>query len=75
MTIIGSMLMLKFKFIKSRFFMLVIGVFFSVIIYYINYFSTLFGTNETVPAELSIWLPMVILVLVCILGLIKISEK
>ena len=75
MTIIGSMLMLKFKFIKSRFFMLVIGVFFSVIIYYINYFSTLFGTNETVPAELSIWLPMVILVLVCFLGLIKINEK
>ena len=75
MTIIGSMLMLKFKFIKSRFFMLVIGVFFSVIIYYINYFSTLFGTNETVPAELSIWLPMVILVLVCVLGLIKINEK
>ncbi len=75
MTIIGSMLMLKFKFIKSRFFMLVIGVFFSVIIYYINYFSTLFGTNETVPAELSIWLPIVILVLVCFLGLIKINEK
>tara|TARA_B100000475_G_C14758342_1_gene213715 strand:- start:78 stop:245 length:168 start_codon:yes stop_codon:yes gene_type:complete len=55
--------------------MLVIGVFFSVIIYYINYFSTLFGTNETVPAELSIWLPIVILVLVCFLGLIKINEK
>ena len=75
MTIIGSMLMLKFKFIKSKFFMLVIGVFFSVIIYYLNYFSTLFGTNETVPAELSIWLPLVILVLICFLGLIKINEK
>tara|TARA_B100001175_G_scaffold316295_1_gene329852 strand:- start:148 stop:1227 length:1080 start_codon:yes stop_codon:yes gene_type:complete len=75
MTIIGSILMLKFKFIKSKFFMLVIGVFFSVIIYYINYFSTLFGTNETVPAELSIWLPLVILVLICFLGLIKINEK
>ncbi len=75
MTIIGSILMLKFRFIKSKFFMLVIGVFFSVIIYYINYFSTLFGTNETVPAELSIWLPLVILVLICFLGLIKINEK
>ena len=75
MTIIGSIIMLKFKFIKSKFFMLILGVFASVIIYYLNYFSMLFGSNETLPAELSIWLPHVILVLISFLGLIKINEK
>ena len=75
MTIIGSLIMLKFQFIKSKFFMLILGVFASVIIYYLNYFSRLFGSNETLPAELSIWLPHVILVLISFLGLIKINEK
>ena len=75
MTIIGCLVMLKFHFIRTKFFILIIGVFLSVIVYYINYFSKLFGSNETLPIELSIWLPQVILVLVCFLGLIKINEQ
>ena len=75
MTVIGCLIMLKFQFIRTKFFMIIIGVFVSVIIYYINYFSKLFGSNETLPVELSIWLPHVILVLMCFLGLIKINEK
>jgi len=67
--------MLKFNFIRTKFFILIIGVFLSVIVYYINYFSKLFGSNETLPVELSIWLPQLILVLVCFLGLIKINEE
>jgi len=75
MAIIGCLVMLKFHFIRTKFFILIIGVFLSVIVYYINYFSKLFGSNETLPVELSIWLPQVILVLVCFLGLIKINEQ
>ena len=75
MAIIGCLVMLKFHFIRTKFFILIIGVFLSVVVYYINYFSKLFGSNETLPVELSIWLPQVILVLVCFLGLIKINEQ
>ena len=75
MTIIGVLIMLKFQFIRSKFFMVIIGVFVSVIIYYLNYFSGLFGSNETLPIKISIWLPHVILVLISILGLIKINDK
>tara|TARA_B100001250_G_scaffold347172_1_gene317306 strand:+ start:145 stop:1227 length:1083 start_codon:yes stop_codon:yes gene_type:complete len=75
MTVIGCLVMLKFHFIRTKFFILIIGVFLSVIVYYINYFSKLFGSNETLPVELSIWLPQLILVLVCFLGLIKINEQ
>ena len=75
MTIIGVLIMLKFQFVRSKFFMVIIGVFVSVIIYYLNYFSGLFGSNETLPIKISIWLPHVILVLISILGLIKINDK
>tara|TARA_B100000676_G_C17309379_1_gene451184 strand:+ start:101 stop:268 length:168 start_codon:yes stop_codon:yes gene_type:complete len=55
--------------------MLVIGVFISVIIYYLNFFLGLFGLNETLPIEISVWLPQLLLVLVIFLGLIRINEK
>lgn len=75
MTIIGCLLMLRMKFLNSKFFMLVIGVFISVLIYYLNFFLSLFGLNETLPIEISVWLPQLLLVLVIFLGLIRINEK
>jgi len=75
MTIIGVLIMFKFQFVRSKFFMVIIGVFASVIIYYLNYFSSLFGSNETLPIKISIWLPHVVLVLISFLGLIRINEK
>ena len=47
--------MFKFNLIKSKFFLIVIGVSVSVIFYYINYFSILFGKNETLPVYISVW--------------------
>ncbi len=74
-TIIGALLMFKLHFIKSKFFLVVIGVIVSVIFYYINYFSILFGKNETFPVLISIWLPQVIIFLICSIGLTRINEN
>ena len=74
-TIIGALLMFKLKFIKSKFFLVVIGVLVSVVFYYINYFSILFGKNETFPVVVSIWLPQVLIFLICGLGLTKLNEN
>ena len=74
-TIIGALLMFKLSFIKSRFFLIVIGVLVSVIFYYINYFSILFGKNETLPVEASIWLPQILIFLICALGLTRLNEN
>ncbi len=74
-TIIGALLMLKLNFIKSKFFLIVIGVLVSVIFYYVNYFSILFGKNETLPVEASVWLPQILIFLICSLGLTKINEN
>ncbi len=74
-TIIGALLMFKFNFIKSKFFLIVIGVLVSVIFYYINYFSVLFGKNETLPVAASVWLPQIVIFLICTLGLTKLNEN
>ncbi len=75
MTILGLLIMMNFTFIKTKFFTIIIGVSVSVFVYYINYFSSLFGSNETIPIALSIWLPHLILFLICILGGVRINEK
>ena len=75
MTILGLLIMMKFTFIKTKFFTIIVGVSVSVLVYYINYFSSLFGSNETIPIALSIWLPHLILFLICLLGGIKINEN
>ena len=74
MTLLGFLIMVKFKFIKTKFFTIVIGVIVSVIVYYINYFSSIFGANETLPIGLSIWLPHLILLLICSTVIIRINE-
>tara|TARA_B100000886_G_scaffold326330_1_gene272717 strand:+ start:151 stop:801 length:651 start_codon:yes stop_codon:yes gene_type:complete len=74
-TIIGSLIMFKMNFIKSKFFLIVIGVLVSVIFYYINYFSILFGKNETLPVEVAIWLPQVLILLICSIGLTRLNEN
>ena len=75
MTVLGFLIMIKFKFLKSKFFTVVFGIFVSVIVYYINYFSSLFGTNATMPVIVSIWTPHLILFLVCTLGVVRINEN
>ncbi|MFL2903054.1 MAG: LptF/LptG family permease [Candidatus Pelagibacter sp.] len=74
-TVIGALLMFKLNYIKSKFFLIVIGVLVSVIFYYINYFSILFGKNETLPVAVSIWLPHVIIFLICAFVSIRLNEN
>ena len=75
MTIFSAVIMLNIKRNKSKLFHIVLGVLLSVIIYYINYFSTLLGQNERLPEVLSIWLPLIIISLFCSIGLVRINEK
>tara|TARA_B100000579_G_scaffold329813_1_gene279956 strand:- start:18 stop:1097 length:1080 start_codon:yes stop_codon:yes gene_type:complete len=75
MTLFGSIVMLNIKRNKSKIFHIILGTFFSVLIYYINYFSNLLGENEKLPELLSIWLPLIIISLFCTIGLVNINEK
>ena len=75
MTAIGAILMLNIKYNKSRIFNIVLGILFSVLIYYINYFFNLLGTNQKIPITISIWLPYIMLILICMIGIVRINEK
>ena len=37
-------------------------------------FLILFGKNETLPVEAAVWLPQLLIFLICLLGLTKINE-
>ena len=75
MCIISSLIMMNIKFQKSIMRHLFIGVFLSVIIYYISHFSNLLGINNRVPLIMSVWFPVIILSLLSSVGLVRINEK
>ena len=75
MSLVGGILMLNIKYNKSKVVNITIGIILSVIIYYLNYFINLLGTNEKIPTILSIWLPHLILFLFCLTFLIRINEN
>ena len=75
MSLVGGILMLNIKYNKSKIANITIGIILSVIIYYLNYFINLLGTNEKIPTILSIWLPHLILFLFCLTFLIRINEN
>ena len=74
-TIFSAVIMFNIGYQKNYFFNIVLGVFLSVIIYYISYFFNILGTNEKIPLILSILLPLVILLLLNLTTMIKLNEK
>ena len=75
MTIIASIIMIYNKFKKNLLLNLFIGIFFSVCIYYLGNFSNLLGENGKFPLILSVWFPIIILIILSTIGIVKINEK
>ena len=71
----SSLIMLNIKRIKSSTFKISIGLFFSVIIYYLNNFSYVLGGTERISLILSIFIPLLILGTINSLMLNKVNEK
>ena len=75
MTILSSIIMLNTKKSNSKIIKIVIGLFFSVLIYYINNFFNVMGSTEKIPLMVSIWTPLIFLSVVNLIMLININEK
>ena len=75
LTIFASVLMLNAPINKPKFFYLLMGIFASVLIFYINHFSSLLGENNKLPVKLSVWLPHVIVSILTGIGMVRINEK
>ena len=75
MTILASTIMLNIKHNKSKIFHLIFGILISVIIYYLSFFFEELGKNEQIPIEISIWIPLIIIMLISTISLIRVNEK
>ena len=75
MALFSSVIMLNIKNIRSITFKILIGLFFSVLIYYFNNFSYVLGSTERIPVLFSIFLPLLVLLSVNSLMLYKVNEK
>ena len=75
MTILGFIIINKLKYFQSRFFIIIFGIFISVLVYYLNYFSGVLGNNGALPIYLSVWAPLLILFLICNIGMLKVNEN
>ncbi len=75
MTVFAALTMFKIKKIFSTTFKISIGLFFSVIIYYINNFFFIMGTTEKLSIISSISIPLLILLFSVSLMLNRVNEK
>ena len=75
MTIISSIIMFNTKRFKSSTIKIVIGLFFSVIIYYISNFFNVMGNTERISLYVAIWSPILFLTTINSLMLLRINEK
>jgi lipopolysaccharide export system permease protein len=74
-TILSSIIMFNIGYQKNTLFKIILGIFLSVIIYYINNFLSVLGTNEKIPLILSIFLPLFILSIINFISMIRLNEK
>ena len=75
MTIISTIIMFNNKFQKNILLNLLIGIFFSVLIYYITHFSNVLGANGKLPIILSVWFPIIIIFIISSIGIVRLNEK
>ncbi len=74
-TIFSAIIMFNIGYQKNSFFNITLGILLSVVIYYINYFFNILGTNEKIPLILSIFMPLIILTIINFTSIIKLNEK
>ena len=75
MTLLSSIIMFNTKRFRSNTFKIIIGLFFSVIIYYMSNFFNVMGTTEKIPLVIAISAPLIILSIANSLMLVNINDK
>ena len=75
MVLLSSLIMFNFKKLRSNTFKISLGLFLSVVIYYINNFFYILAGSERISLGISIWVPLVILTILNFMISNKINEK
>ena len=75
LTVLSSIIMFSFKREKSIIFHIILGIFMSVMIYYLNFMFTSLGNTGKIPIIYSIFMPLLFISLIATIGLIRVNEK
>jgi len=75
MTLLSAIIMLNVKNFKSTSFKITVGLFFCVIVYYINNLFQVLGSTGKIPLILSVWITLIILAIVNSFLILNINEK
>tara|TARA_B100001989_G_C24428535_1_gene407807 strand:- start:129 stop:875 length:747 start_codon:yes stop_codon:yes gene_type:complete len=75
MTIFASLIMFNTKKLNNNTLKILVGLFFSVIVYYVNNFFYVLGKTEKMPMVVSVWLPLIILSIVNFSMITKVNHK
>ena len=75
MTILSAVIMFNIRNYESSTFKISLGLFLSVLIYYMNNFSNILGKIGKLPLSLSIIFPLIIIMTINGIMLIKINDK
>lgn len=75
MIIFSSVIMLNTKKFKNNTLQISVGLFFCVIIYYLNNLFNVLGTTEKINSTISVWSPLLILTFIIFLITNKINER
>tara|TARA_A100000164_G_scaffold194232_1_gene172299 strand:+ start:2747 stop:3826 length:1080 start_codon:yes stop_codon:yes gene_type:complete len=75
MTVISSIIMINIKRNNSLLFNIILGIFTSVIIYYLNYVFLSLGKTGKITPYMSVFLPILFITIISMIGLVRINEK
>jgi len=75
MTLLSSIIMLNVKRAMPKIFHVILGIFLSVSIYYFYFLFNLVSQGANIAPYVSMWIPLIFLIIFIIIGLIKINEK
>ena len=75
LTILSSIIMFNFRKDRSLIFHIILGIFMSVLIYYMNFMFSSLGNTGKIPIIVSIFLPILFISIIATIGLIRVNEK
>ncbi len=74
-SLFSSLIMLNINQVRGTTYKICIGLFYSVLIYYLNNFSYALGTTERLSILLSVFLPLFVLLIINSLMIYRVNEK
>jgi len=75
LTVLSSVIMINIRKKTSIYFNIILGIFISVMIYYLNFLFISLGNTGKIPPEVSVFLPVIFITIITIIGLIRVNEK